>query len=198
VRLYRPATVLVGVLFVLLGGLTRLAAPDQVYDDKDNLEVVRGTIGEKLKYGDSTVEVTRMKFAKSFLERADDDKPVETNGVYVALEWDTVRGTKKPNNLSATLTADGGTVYKPIGATNGDGLNFAEPGFGTTGAVVFEVNPADLKGLELTLEPSMFYNVLWSVVEVDLGIPSEDIAQQLVDGAAAQYVIPKTVQRVAA
>ena len=29
-KLYRPATVLVGVLFVLLGGLTRLADPDQV------------------------------------------------------------------------------------------------------------------------------------------------------------------------
>jgi len=197
VKLYRPATVLVGVLFVLMGGLTRLATPDQVYDDKDNLEVVRGTIGEKLKYGDSTVEVARMKFAKAFLERADDDKPVETNGVYVALEWDTVRGTKKPNNLNPTLTADGGSVYTPIGATNGDNIGFAEPGFGSTGALVFEVNPADLKGLTLTLEPTMFYNVLGSVIEVDLGIPSEDIAQQLVDGAAAQYVIPRSVQRVA-
>ena len=196
-KLYRPATVLVGVLFVLLGGLTRLATPDQVYDDKDNLEVVHGTIGEKLKYGDSTVEVTRMKFAKAFLER-DDDKPVETNGVYVALEWDTVRGTKKPNNLNAPLTTDGGSTYTPIGAANGDGIGFAEPGFGTTGALVFEVNPTDLKGLKLNLEPSMFYNVLWSVVEVDLGIPSEDIAQRLVDGAATQYLIPKSVQRVAA
>jgi hypothetical protein len=195
-KLYRPATVLVGVLFVLMGGLTRLATPDQVYD-KDNLEVVHGTIGEKLEYGDSTVEVTRMKFAKAFLER-EDDKPVETNGVYVALEWDTVRGTKKPNNLNPTLTADGGSVYKPIGATTGDGIGFAEPGFGSTGAMVFEVNPADLKGLTLKLEPTMFYNVLGSVIEVDLGIPSEDIAQRLVDGAAAQYVIPRTVQRVAA
>lgn len=195
-KLYRPATVFVGVLFVLLGGLTRLATPDQVYD-KDNLEVVHGTIGEKLGYGDSTVEVTRMKFAKAFLER-EDDKPVETNGVYVALEWDTVRGTKKPNNLNPTLTADGGSVYKPIGATTGDTIGFAEPGFGSTGALVFEVNPADLNGLTLRLVPTMFYNVLGSVIEVDLGIPSEDIAQRLVDGAAAQYLIPRTVQRVAA
>ena len=67
-KLYRPATVLVGVLFVLLGGLTRLATPEQVFEEQ-NLEVVHGTIGEPLKYGgDSTVTVTRMKFAKAVLE----------------------------------------------------------------------------------------------------------------------------------
>ena len=198
-KLYRPATVLVGVFFVLLGGLTRLATPDQVYHGDDNLVIVHGTVGEKLGYFDSTVEVTRMKFAKTYLESGagDDDKPVETNGVYVALEWDTVRGTKKTANLNATLTADGGTVYTPIGDTGGDAVDFAEPGFASTGAIVFEVNPSDLKGLTLKLRPSMFYNILWQVVDVDLGIPSEDIAQQLVDGAAAQYVIPKTVKRVA-
>ena len=33
-KLYRPATVLVGVLFVLLGGLTRLADAGPGYDDE--------------------------------------------------------------------------------------------------------------------------------------------------------------------
>ena len=39
-----------------------------------------------------------MKFAKSYLPSgaSDDDKPIETNGVYVALEWDTVRGYRSP------------------------------------------------------------------------------------------------------
>lgn len=198
-KLYRPATVLVGVLFVLLGGLTRLATPDQVYNDESNLITVHGTVGARLKFGDSTFEVTRMKFAKTYLESSagDDDKPIETNGVYVALEWDTVRGTKDPTSVDATLTADGGTVYTPVGGTTGAQVTFGEPGFGTTGAVLFEVNPSDVKGLTLHLRPTMFYNVLWKVVDVDLGIPSEKVAQQLVDGAADQYVMPKTVQRVA-
>ena len=44
-KLYRTSTVLVGVLFVLLGGLTRLATPEKVYDS-ENREIVHGTIGE--------------------------------------------------------------------------------------------------------------------------------------------------------
>lgn len=198
-KLYRPATVLVGILFVLLGGLTRLAVPDQVHNDEDNLIVEHGTVGSKIEYGDSTIEVTRMKFAKSYLpsNAADDDKPIETNGVYVALEWDTVRGTQNPATLNVTLQTDGGTVYTPVGETTGNGIDFAAAGFGQTGAVVFEVNPVDLKGLTLKLRPGQFYNVLAHAIDVDLGVPSETVAQQLVDGAAEQYVIPNSVERVA-
>lgn len=198
-KLYRPATVMVGVLFVLLGGLTRLATPEQVFEEQ-NMVAVRGTIGESLKYGgDSTVTVTRMKFAKGVLDDSgnDDDKPIETNGVYVAIEWDTVRGIQKPSNVGAKLIADGGTVYEPIGGLTDSGIDFPEAGFAKTGAVVFEANPTDLKGLTLQLRPSMFYNVLNTYVEVDLGIPSEDVAQQLVDGAEAQYVVQNPVVRVA-
>jgi hypothetical protein len=39
--------------------------------------------------------------------------------------------------------------------------------------------------------------VLNSSVQVDLGIPSEEVAQQLVDGADAQYVVQRPVVRVA-
>jgi hypothetical protein len=200
VKLYRPATVLVGVLFVLIGGLTRLATPDQVFEEQ-NMEVVRGTIGEPLKYGgDSTVTVTRMKFAKGILDDSgnDDDKPIETNGVFVAVEWDTVRGIKKPGNSGVTLLADGGSVYQAIGGLSDSGLDFPEAGFAKTGTIVFEVNPTDLKGLTLQIRPTQFYNVLNSSVQVDLGIPSEDVAQQLVDGADAQYVVQSPVVRVAA
>ncbi|TDD18457.1 hypothetical protein E1218_26050 [Kribbella turkmenica] len=200
-KLYRPATVAVGVLFVLLGGLTRLATPEQVFEEQ-NLEVVSGTIGEALRFagGDSTVTVTRMEFAKSVVEEddSDDGEPLETNGVYVALEWDTVRGVKKPDNIAATLTADGGTVYLPIEGPGDSGIDFPTAGFAKTGAVVFEVNPTDLKGLTLNGRPSgMLFNVLNSYVEVDLGIPSEDVAQQLVDGAEDHYVLPQPVTRVA-
>lgn len=197
-KLYRPATVLVGVLFVLLGGLTRLAGPEQVFEES-NLEVVHGTIGEALKYGDSTVAITRMAFAKGVLEESgsDDDKPIETNGVFIALEWDTVRGIKKPGNTNVKMIADGGTVYEPIGGLTDSGIDFPDAGFAKTGAVIFEVNPTDLKGLKLQIRPSMFYNVLNAYVEVDLGIPSEEIAQQLVDGAEAQYVLQRPVARVA-
>lgn len=199
-KLYRPATIVVGVLFVLLGGLTRLATPDQVYD-KDNMKIVHGTIGEALNYAGSgsTVTVTRIKFAQSVLDAgaSDDDKPLETNGVYVAIEWDTVRGIKKPDNIKATLTADGGSVYTPMEGINSSSLDFPDAGFARTGAIVFEVNPGDVKDLTLRLTPTMLWNVYNAEIRVDLGIPSEQIAQQLVESAAAQYVVPKPVTRVA-
>ena len=70
--------------------------------------------------------------------------------MYVALEWDTVRGIKKPDNIGATLIADGGTVYEPIGRLSDSGIDFPERGFrARPAAVVFEVNPTDLKGLTL-------------------------------------------------
>ncbi|HET6989517.1 MAG TPA: hypothetical protein VFI00_23005 [Kribbella sp.] len=200
-KLYRPATVLVGVLFVLLGGVTRLATPDQVYDEQ-NMKVVRGTIGEPLDYtgSGSTVKVTRIKFAQSVLDSdaTDEDKPLETNGVYVAVEWDAVRGVRKPDNIKATLEADGGSVYEPMEGVSNSSLDFPDAGFARTGTMVFEVNPSDLKNLTLRLTPTMVFNVYNSEIQVDLGIPTEAIAQQMVDGAAPQYVVENPVTRVAA
>jgi hypothetical protein len=200
VKLYRPATILVGVLFVLIGGLTRLATPDQVYDEQ-NLKVVKGTIGEPLDYEGtgSTVKVTRIKFARSVLDSSDSDgkKPLETNGIYLAVEWDAVRGDRKPDLTNPTLQADGGSVYMPVEGLSHSGLDFPDAGYAKTGTVVFEINPADMKGLTLKLRPTMLFNVYNSVIAVDLGIPTEAIAQQMVDGAVAQYIVEDSVTRVA-
>ena len=198
-KLYRPATILVGVLFVLLGGVTRLAAPDQVYDEQ-NIKVVRGTIGQALDYtgSGSTMKITRIKFTRAVIDSTDSDKkPLETNGIYVAIEWDAVRGAKKPDNINATLLADGGSVYKPVEGLSNSGIDFPDAGFAKTGTVVFELNPADMTGLTLKLHPTMVFNYYNSDIEVDLGIPTDAIAQQMVDTAAPQYIVEKSVTRVA-
>ncbi|WP_350279947.1 hypothetical protein [Kribbella sp. HUAS MG21] len=199
-KLYRPATVLIGLLFVMLGGLTRLATPENVYDEQ-NIKVVRGTIGEALPYAGSgsTVKVTRVKFAQAVLDgsASEDEKPIGTNGIYVAVEWDTVRGVKKPDTFYPALVTDGGSSYQEINGPTNSKLDFPDAGFAKTGSVVFEVNPADLKGLTLRLRPSMLFNVYNSEVQVDLGVPTEEIAQQMVDGADPQYVIERPVTRVA-
>ena len=198
-KLYRPATILVGVLFVLLGGVTRLAAPDQVYDEQ-NIKVVRGTIGQALDYtgSGSTMKITRIKFTRAVIDSTDSDKkPLETNGIYLAIEWDAVRGAKKPDNINATLLADGGSVYKPVEGLSNSGIDFPDAGFAKTGTVVFELNPADMTGLTLKLHPTMVFNYYNSDIEVDLGIPTDAIAQQMVDTAAPQYIVEKSVTRVA-
>ncbi len=195
-KLYRPATVAVGVLFVLLGGLTRLAAPDQVSDD-GNRFVIHGTIGQTLEYGGSEVTVTRMKFVKSYKTRESDEKAKESNGVFVAVEYDTVRGTKPAPGNDATLIADGGTVYQGVVDAFGDRIEFGEPGFGKTGALLYEVNPSDLAGLTLKVATSQVFTVAANDLEIDLGVPDEAIAQQEIDNASAEYLLPEPVTRVA-
>jgi len=117
--------------------------------------------------------------------------------VYVAVEWDAVRGVKKPDDIKATLEADGGSVYEPTEGLSNSRLDFPDAGFARTGTMVFEVNPSDLKNLTLKLTPTMIFNVYNSEIQVDLGIPTEAIAQQMVDGAVPQYVVENPVTRVA-
>lgn len=195
-KLYRPTTVLVGVLFVLLGGVTRLAAPDQVYEEPHRT-VKQGSIGEKIEYGDSSVTVTRMRFAKSILPDETADKAVPTDGVFVSIEYDAVRGVKDPGRNDATLITEGGSVYKPVAEGTFSGVQFPEPGFAHTGGLVYEVNPADIKGLTLKLETTMLFTVLGQDVAIDLGVPSEEIAQQQIDQATDEYLLPKGSTRVA-
>jgi hypothetical protein len=201
VKLYRPATILVGVVFVLLGGIARLADPDEVYAPDPNLKVVSGTLGSPLEFAGSgsTFEATRVAFARKIIDAdaTDDDKPIESNGVFVAIEWDTVRGPKDPGGFDPTLITDGDSIYTEVSDPTGSGIDFPDPGFASTGVIVFEVNPADLKGLTLRLRPTMLWNVYNAEVRVDLGIPTEEIAQKMVEDADDQYVVDDAVTRVA-
>ncbi|TDO54894.1 hypothetical protein EV643_101685 [Kribbella sp. VKM Ac-2527] len=195
-KLYRPATVVIGVIFVLLGGLTRLGEPEQVFDKQDRV-VTSGTIGEELEYGDSKLTITRMRFVKSFQADESDDKMVQTKGIFVAIEYDAVRGGKDPGTNSVMLRADGGSVYEPVTEVIGDSVSFPEPGFAQTGAFVFEVNPADVTGLTFYLKRTQFFNSLAQDLSIDLAVPSEEIAQRSIDGAADEYVMPDETTRVA-
>jgi hypothetical protein len=196
-KLYRPATVLVGILFVLLGGLTRLADPEHVFDD-DSRVVKQGSIGQAIPFGESSISVDRVRFAKTYLpDDSSGSKAIESSGIFVALEYDTVQGTAPTPGRDVELTTEKGTVYRPISGTYGTQLDFAEPGFGVVGAVVFEVNPTDVTDLTLQVKTSQLFNVLAQDIAVDLGIPDEQVAQRLVDAAATEYLIPKSVTRVA-
>lgn len=195
-KLYRPATVLVGILFVLIGGLARLLEPDSVYEDSTRI-ITHGAIGEDVKYFDSTVTVTRMRFAKTFADNGTDDPQVTTEGVFVAVEYDAVRGTKDPGTNNATLTADDGSVYEPVAEVIEQGISFTEPGFAKSGALVFEVNPSDVVGLTLAVHTFGTFTVLTEDLAIDLGVPDEEVAERSIEQAMDQYVIPDSVTRVA-
>ncbi len=139
-----------------------------------------------------------MQLAKSILDHnsASDDKPIETNGVFVALEWETTRGVNDPDRPLPTLTSDGDAVYRPVELTY-SGIEFGDAGFTTAGAIVFEVDPTELEGLTLDVRPQQFWNVLNRQASIDLGIPGDESAQRLLDGAAELYTVPAQDVRVA-
>jgi hypothetical protein len=74
---------------------------------------------------------------------------------------------------------------------------FPANGFAQSGSFVFEVNPGDLVGLTFHVTTSQFWTVLAQDLAFDLAIPSEEIAQRLVDGASKEYLMPTSVIRVA-
>ncbi|WP_246485814.1 hypothetical protein [Kribbella qitaiheensis] len=139
-----------------------------------------------------------MRFVKTFLEHEDDDKPVQTDGVFVAIEYDAVRGTDDPGSNDVTLTAAGGTVYEPVAQGASSAIYFPQPGFAESGALLFEVNTSDVKGLTMKLRTIEFFTgVPVRDIAVDLAIPSDAVAKQLTEKAADQYVLPKRSTRVA-
>ncbi|TWD80602.1 hypothetical protein FB561_1685 [Kribbella amoyensis] len=196
-KVYRPATVAIGVVLVLLGGIVRLGDPDAVFEDPSRI-VTHGAIGEDVAYGDSQVTVTRVAFTKSFIPRdSSDAKVVQTKGVFVAVEYDVVRGADDPGSTNVSLKTEAGSVYRPVTEGIDSGIPFPAAGFAQTGGFVFEVNPSDLAGLTFYVEPVLFFNTLAYDLSIDLGVPSEDIAQRSIERAGEEYLLIKPEIRVA-
>lgn len=196
-RLYRPVTVLVGVLFVVAGGLVRLADPDKVYDEP-NRDRVQVTIGQQFPVDGSAVEVKRIRFARTFLKDADTGgEPATTDGVFLAVELEAIRGPGDAPRLEATLRSAEDTQYRPLTQIINTAVDFPDPGFARSFALVYEVNPTDVAGLTLDLQATSLWTVLVTDYAVDLGLPDEKTADDLIDRAAQTYVLPETVTRAA-
>jgi hypothetical protein len=201
VKIYRPITIVVGVVFVLLGGIVRLADPSEVMDDSTR-KLERGTIGAPVTGEDFTLTVTRVKLVKTVLKNESDDlkDALTTDGIFVAVEFE-IAGRhlqKTVGNLS--LVTDGGATYEPIGSPGASTAATPPPGFTESQTAVFETNPSDLAGLTLRVTPVLFISYYTINYAVDLGIPSDDVAADLVAKASTatggEYVIPDSQTRV--
>jgi hypothetical protein len=92
-------------------------------------------------------------------------------------------------NLLQLVPADGSEFVKSSGAICQGQSNYR---------LVFELNTSDVKGLTLKLHTTQFFTgVPVRDLAVDLAIPSDEIAKQLEDSAADQYVQPQRLIRVA-
>jgi hypothetical protein len=203
-RLYRPLTVVVGIVLVILGGLVRLAEPDQVMDDVTRY-ATRGTVGEPLVDQDFTLTVTWVKLAESVDPKPDDDddtaneadRPIATDGIFVTVEYQIEGRHKKGSAGGATLKTDEGTEYKPINKIIRTQMNIPPPGFVESSSLVFEANPDDLAGLTLWMKELRAIDSLTEDYAVDLAIPDQRVADEMVDSAERSYPLSEPTMRAA-
>ncbi len=200
-KLYRPSTILVGVLLIIAAGLIRLALPEQVLEDKTRY-AVRGTVGQPVDGKDFTLTVTRVKLARTIdpnpgdddSEAEDDDKPIETNGIFVTVEYDVVGRREKGAAGSATLKTDEDSEYIPIPRIIRSNVGTPAPGFIESSFLVFEANPEDLAGLTMWLKELRGITTTAEDYAIDLGIPNQAVADEMVRTAEQSYPLtdPKT------
>jgi hypothetical protein len=187
-KVYRPITVTVGIVLVLLAGLVRIGDPERALEDSTRT-VKHARIGEKLSGDDFTLEIHRLRFAREYAyeNNTSDERPASTDGVFAVIEYSITGRHKKGDAGSATLRSGNGTTYEPLGVNPRTSLYIPEPGFTESYYLVFEVNPDDLGGLTLRLERSQLFTVLATDYHVDLGISGDDAGRELADKASELY-----------
>lgn len=203
-RLYRPVTVLVGVALVIVAGLIRLAEPDERLEDTTRY-AVHGGVGEPVKGKDFILTVNRVKFARVVdpnpndddTEADADDRPIKTNGIFVTVEYQMEGRHESGSAGDASLKADGGSVYVPINKAIRSQLNIPQPGFIESGSLVFEANPDDLVGLTLWAKKLRGLTTLTEDYAVDLDIPDESVAKNMIEHAEKSYPLTQPTLRAA-
>lgn len=197
-KLYRPMTVLVGVLFVLASGLVRYADPAESLDDPTR-DIVHALVGQEVSVGDGSFEVTRVRLAQTAVKYPEDkdEPPITTDGIFVAVEFDATSGADNSLGYEAHLKAESGVIYKPITNLNRTRVGFPAPGFSQSSFLIFEVSPQDAVGLAFYLKTTTFWTVLVTDYQIDLAIPDQATADDLIAHAEKSYVFPTETTRVA-
>lgn len=187
-KIYRPITVTLGIVLVLLAGLVRLADPERALED-DTRTVERGRIGEQVTGDDFTLEVHRLRFAREYAyeNQTSDERPVGTDGVFAVIEYSITGRHRKGSIGSATLRSASGVTYESHDLNPRTSMYIPEPGFTETYYMIFEVNPDDLAGLTLRLERTQLFTVLATDYHIDLGISDADAGREFADKAAELY-----------
>lgn len=198
-KLYRPMTILVGVVLVIIAGLVRLGEPDEVYE-QSNRYTKHGEVGKPLTGIDFTLTVTRVRFARAVDPNPDsdsreDDRPVKTNGTFVTVDYE-VEGRHQAGTAGdLTLKADGGSVYEPINRAISSSITIPEPGFIESSTAIFEANPEDLAGLTMWVKPMRFLTVTTEQYAIDLGVKDAATARDMLDKADAVYPMTDSTKR---
>jgi hypothetical protein len=195
VKLYRPVTILVGVVLVLLSGIARLGEPKQVMDDVTWI-TKHGSMNQPLKGTDFALTVVQARAYKKYDPRPDDDdaeakpddKPRKSDGVFIAVNFEVEGSQSEGSAGDATLRSDSGTVYVPLNKLIHTLVDIPAPGFVENQDLLFEVNPADLAGLTFNVRQGRVITTTAEQYEIDLGLPDQATADEFVARAGKMYV----------
>lgn len=203
-KIYRPVTVLVGVLLVIAAGLIRLALPQERLEDVTRY-TVSGIVGQPLEGKDFTLTVTRVKLARTVdprpedddAEAKEDDKPLKTNGIFVTVEYDIVGEHRAGSAGGATLRTNEDSEYVPIKKIIRSQVTIPPPGYVESSSLVFEANPEDLSGLRMVVKELRPVTVTTEDYSVDLGVPDQVVADDMVQNAEETYPLTDPTTRAA-
>lgn len=187
-KVYRPITVTVGVVLVLLAGIVRLGDPERALEEP-TWTIKSARVGEQLSGDDFTLEVHSVRFAQQYAYEnlSSDERPTGTDGVFAVFEYSITGRHRKGSLGTATLHSSSGTVYESLDVNPRTSIYIPEPGFTETYYLIFEVNPDDLGGLRLRMKPLRMFTVLGTIYQVDLGIADDAAGRELADKAAERY-----------
>jgi hypothetical protein len=88
-------------------------------------------------------------------------------------------------------------VYIPINKAIRSQLNIPQPGFVESGSLVFEANPDDLVGLTLWAKKLRGLTTLTEDYAIDLDIPDESVAKDMIEHAERSYPLTQPTLRAA-
>src|SRR5262245_42715119 len=154
---------------------------------------------------DFILTVNRVKFARVVdpkpndddTKADEDDRPIKTNGIFVTVEYEMEGRHESGSAGDASLKADGGSVYVPINKAIRSQLNVPQPGFIESGSLVFEANPDDLVGLTLWAKKLRGLTTLTEDYAIDLGVPDESAAKDMIVHAEKSYPLTQPTLRAA-
>ena len=153
-------------------------------------QLVRGGSGQVLAIRGGTVQVDEVRVGTAVKNFG---RTEPTNGLFVVVRVAlAATGPTKLSLMSSKLLAAPDRTYANIGLANGV---TAEPGFLTTTELTFEVDPAHLDDLTLTLSPLEIVSGYQQQVQIHLGITLGNAADWRAAGQGQVIAVAPTANR---
>jgi hypothetical protein len=159
-------------------------------DRKDDLEIIRGRVGQSIHVRGGEVQVTAVRFGTALASRG--EVKDRTNGMFVVVTLQVSNtGTEKLQLTESKLLSQDVT-YSSFSFTGGPTV---EPGFRTTSDVSYEVDPARIDDLTIDLYDAEFITGYSQHARISLGVTATTAEQWRASGRGAVVELAEESRR---